>query len=67
MSISNCEVEQIAHIYVEDKDFTLYLSMCYNTMTLHAYKYNNECINYEWFNHLSDFVNWVHLPILYNN
>lgn len=63
MSIVNCEMEPVAHIHIEDREFNVYMCICYSTMTLHAYKYDEESINYEWFNDLSEFESWVQSPI----
>ena len=63
MSIENCEMERVAHICIEDRKFNVYICICYNTMTLHAYKYDSTNINYDWFNDLNEFMIWVQRPI----
>lgn len=64
MSIANCEMEPIAHICIEDREFYVYICICYRTMTLHAYKYDYESINYDWFNDMQEFMSWVQKPII---
>ena len=63
MSIVNCEMDPVAHIHIDDREFNVYMCICYNTMTLHAYKYDEESINYEWFNDMSEFMDWVQEPV----
>lgn len=64
MSIKNCEIERIAHLHIEDRDFNVYICICYNSMTLHAYKYDDQSINYDWFNDMPEFMQWVQNPIV---
>lgn len=59
-------IEQVAHIRIEDRGYNVYISICYDTMTLHAYKYDDQGINYNWFNSLQEFNLWVQTPIQYN-
>ena len=56
-------MEKIAHIRIEDRDFNLYISFSYTTMTLHAYKYDETSIEYEWFVNLLEFKLWVQKPL----
>ena len=52
-------IEQIAHIRVHDRDYNVYISFSYTTMTLHAYKYDEYNMEYCWFASLSEFKSWV--------
>jgi hypothetical protein len=56
-------IEPIMHVCIEDREFNLYLSICYDSMTLHAYKYNDRSIEYDWFVNLEEFKSWVQNPI----
>lgn len=57
------DIEHIAHIHVSDQDFNVYISFVYSSMTLQAYKYNDSRIEFEWFDNVIDFKNWLETPI----
>ena len=57
------DIEHIAHIHVDDKDFNVYISFVYSSMTLQAYKYNESRIEFDWFDNVIDFKNWLEKPI----
>ena len=57
------DFEHIAHIHVNDKDYNVYISFAYSSLTLHAYKYNDERIEYEWFDNVLDFKEWLEKPV----
>ena len=56
-------MEKIAHIKVYDRDYNVYISFSYTSLTVHAYKYDNVSIEYEWFASMSDFKLWIQEPI----
>ena len=56
-------IEKIAHIRIEDREYNLYISYSYDTGILHAYKYDEYNIEYEWFANLLEFKYWVQKPI----
>lgn len=56
-------IKNIAHIRVSDREYNVYISICYTSMTLHAYKYNDTSIVYDWFYTLDDFKSWLQEPI----
>jgi len=39
----------IAHVQVKDKGFNAYVSMCLITRTIHVFKYNDLCCDYDVF------------------
>ena len=56
-------MERIAHIRIDELDFNVFISFSYDTMTLHAFKYNEYSIEYDWFASLVEFKYWVQKPI----
>jgi hypothetical protein len=57
------DLEHIAHIRIDERDFNVYISFFYSSLTLHAYKYNDEKIEFEWFDNVIDFKNWIDKPL----
>ena len=39
----------LAHVYVRDRDYSVFLSMCTTTRNLHVFKYNDRKCSYEVF------------------
>ena len=58
------DIEQIAHIHINDRNFNVYISFSYSSLTLYAYKYNDRKIEFEWFNNSADFNNWITKPLV---
>lgn len=63
MPLEDYNMEKITHVRVDDRGFNVYISVCYNTMRLHAYKYDESYIEWESFTALSEFTVWVQKPI----
>lgn len=63
MARSKYNLEEIAHIRVNDRDFNVYISIAYNTATLHMFKYDNFTCEYEWFTVWSEAKEWIQRPI----
>ena len=45
----------LAHVYVRDRDYSVYISMCTVTQHVHIFKYNEQRMTceYEYFDHVS--------------
>lgn len=56
-------IEHVAHIHVNDRDFNVYISFVYSSLTLQAYKYNDTNIEFDWFDNVTDFQHWLEKPI----
>lgn len=56
-------MEKISHIRVHDRDYNVYICFSYTTLTVHAYKYDNFSIEFEWFASMSEFKEWIQQPI----
>ena len=52
----------LAHVYVRDRDYTVYLSMCTVTRHIHVFKYNDQRCSYEVFNTYSDCCSYLEEP-----
>ena len=63
MSLEDYNMERLTHVRVDDCDFNLYVSVCYNSMRLHAYKYDDNNIEWETFTSLLEFTVWIQKPI----
>ena len=63
MALDDYNMERITHVRVDDRGFNVYISVCYDTMRLHAYKYDDYSIEWETFLSLSDFADWLQKPI----
>lgn len=63
MSLSDSNMEHLTHVQVNDRGFSVYISVCYDTMRLHAWKYDDYNIEWETFTALPDFTEWVQRPI----
>jgi len=63
MSMSDYNMEHITHIRVHDRDFNVYLSICHDTLRLHAWKYDENSIEWETFTDMNEFRNWVSSPV----
>lgn len=57
------DIEQIAHIQIVDRNYNVYLSFVYSSLTLQAYKYDDKQIEFEWFDNVLDFKLWLEKPI----
>ena len=63
MPLEDYNMERITHVRVDDRDFNLYISVCYDTMRLHAWKYDESSIEWESFTSLTEFSDWIQKPI----
>ena len=63
MSLAEYNMERITHIHVHDRGFNVYISICYTTMQLHAYKYNDTSIEWEYFTSMPEFTSWIQKPL----
>ena len=67
MALDDYNMERITHVRVDDRGFNVYISVCYDTMRLHAYKYDDYSIEWETFLSLSDRkstrLNSSHIPL----
>ena len=63
MSLEDYNMENITHVRIDDRGFSVYISVCYDTMRLHAWKYDDYSIEWDSFTTLSDFTEWVQKPI----
>ena len=63
MALEDYNMERITHVHIDDRGFNVYISVCYDTMRLHAYKYDEVNIEWESFVSLSEFAEWIQKPI----
>ena len=63
MPLEDYNMEKITHVRVDDRGFNVYISVCYDTMRLHAYKYDEVNIEWDSFTSLTEFTLWVQKPI----
>ena len=52
----------LAHVYVRDRDYNVYLSMCTVTRHIHVFKYNDRHCDYEVFNTYNDCYDYLEEP-----
>lgn len=63
MSLEDYNMERITHVRISDHGFSVYISVCYDTMRLHAWKYDDNSIEWDSFQSLLEFSEWVQKPI----
>jgi hypothetical protein len=63
MSMSDYNMEHITHIRIDDHGFNVYMSICYDTLRLHAWKYDDDSIEWETFTDMEQFKTWISSPI----
>jgi hypothetical protein len=56
-------IERIAHIQVVNRDHNVYISVCYDTMQLHGFKYDHFSCEYEIFTIIHEFEEWIQSPL----
>lgn len=57
------DIEHIAHIHVNDRDYNVYISFSYSSLTFHVYKYNDTQIEFDWFNNSQELKSWLLKPL----
>lgn len=57
------QLEKLAHIRVNDRDYSIYIAICHETLTLHAFKYDDYNIEWETFQDISQFKLWCSQPV----
>jgi len=56
-------IQPLAHVAVTGSDYNIYLSVCLNTHTLHIFKYNDVCCEYEQFDNQEDACVYIARPL----
>lgn len=49
----------LAHVYVKDQDYNVYISMCTISRRMHVFKYNEVCCQYEIFDNYDEVTHWL--------
>jgi hypothetical protein len=57
-------IERVAHLRMTDRDFNVYIGISYETMTLYAYKYDDQTVDFNWFTDLGEFQLWLQQPFV---
>lgn len=63
MTLADYNMEHLTHVRIEDRGFNVYISVCYDTMRLHAWKYDEEHIEWDSFLTIVEFTEWLQQPM----
>ena len=59
-------IQHLAHVAVTGSDYNIYLSVCITTQTLHVFKYNEVCCEYEQFDNQDEACEFIRQPLARN-
>ncbi len=59
----NYKMVPLAHVRVRDHDYAVYISLCLHTRSMHIFKYNEVCCEYDVFDVQEEATRFIEQPL----